>query len=241
MAPAINRTAVFLELAAFLGVSAFCIATQPPLLQQDILKRCQDALLVRHLPIRGLSVDGRDVVLTGSPDSPILSPQALQAVNSVPGVRSVKTVSSGNAEPRTPSDDPTAPASVEPPSALTPATAAQQQDVQLKIDRLLAAESINFKPDTAVLTVESSLVLDKIVSYLTEAPSLSCEIRGYDSQPREYRQNWVLALQRALATEDYLESKGIAAWRLSTHAFQVGQETAGRPSDRIVDFVVRAR
>lgn len=244
MPPALNRTAIVLDLAALVSVSVFCVSTQAPLIQQDILKRCQDALLVRHISMKGVAVEGRDVVLSDTGESEIASVRARLALEQVPGVRSVKTIivadttgarggEAGGGRARELDGEVN--------GVLEPATEAQEKDTQGKIDRVLDTEAIRFKGETAVLTTESGAVLDKIVAYLAEAPNLICEIRGYDSHPRAMRQNWVLALQRSLATEDYLIGKGVAAWRLSTHAFQIGDGTAGRRTDRIIDLVVRAR
>jgi outer membrane protein OmpA-like peptidoglycan-associated protein len=234
MAPPLNRTAILINLAIFVGFSVFCISTQAPLIQEDILKRCQDVLTMHHIPIRGLTVDGRDVVLSGAPESAIASARARRVVQQVPGVRTVRTklISAGAKGVPHSSDDNGVP---ELP------TSTQQREVQARIDGVLQNQSITFRPDSAVLTPESGAVLDQIAAYLAESPTVLCEIRGYDSQSREARQKWLLALQRALAAEDYLESKGIADWRLSTRVFQIGEGTEGRRTDRVVDFVVKAR
>ena len=255
MAPPLNRSAIFLNLAAFFGVGVFCISTDAPIIQQDIKERCQDTLLLHRISIKGLDVDGRDVILTGAPESALLSPPARSAVAAVRGVRAVLTrvLPAGPA----PASDIGANESTSPqtPNPLL------QQEVQRKIDRVLENQGISFKADTTALTPQSELALDQIATYLAQAPSLLCEIRGYDIQlPEageaeagqnnlqqrdlhqiETRQNWVLALQRALAAEDYLEGKGIADWRLSTRAYHVGEGTEGRRTDRPLDLVVRTR
>jgi hypothetical protein len=237
MASALNRTAIVFNLAAFVGISVLCISTQAPRMQGDILKRCQDTLLMHRIPIRGLSVDGRDVVLRGTPNSAITSDNTRLAIQAVLGVRSIRmefisgTLDSGLDFPGTLDDRP----------ALEPPPNRQQQEAQARIDRVLQDHELTFKTDSAVLALESQPALDQIVAILVQTPGLVCEIRGYARQPREARQKWLLALQRALATEDYLESKGIADWRLSARAREIGEGTAGRPTDRLVDFIVKAR
>lgn len=232
MAPPLNRTAILLDLTAFVGVSVFCIITQAPLIQQDILKRSQDALLTHRIQIRGLAVDGRDVVLNGTADAAIASVRAQRIVEEVAGVRRVRIEVLEGTQANSPG-------SLE--SGLESATEGQQKDVQAKIDSVLENQSITFQTDSAVLTAESEAVLNKIIVYLKETPNLACEIRGYNSQPRGARQDWVMAFQRALATEDYLEARGIADWRLSTRAFQTGEGGEVRRTDRVVDLVVRAK
>jgi outer membrane protein OmpA-like peptidoglycan-associated protein len=228
MAPRLNRTAIFLNLAAFLGVSVFCVSTDAPMIQQDILKRCQDTLLMRRVSIRGLAVDGRDVRLSGGAQEPIVSPAVVSAVQHVAGVGTVETVvqkgGSANAGP--------------PNSA---ASQARAEDIQRKIDEVLENQGISFKTDTTTLTRESELALDKIATYLAGAPGMLCEIRGYDIQTPAGRQNWVLALQRALAVEDYLEGKGIPDWQLSTRAFHAGEMAGERRALRPLDFLVQEK
>jgi outer membrane protein OmpA-like peptidoglycan-associated protein len=223
MARVVNRTAILINLGAFVAFSVFCVSTQAPLIQQDILKRCQDALLIHKLPIEGLSVDGRDVVLSGPPESEIISAQARTVLSDVRGVREIRVW-------------------VLPESQAATGVSAQQRKLQNKIDGVLEKQPIAFRTDSAMLTPESETALQQIAAYLAESPTLLCEIRGYDKDPSESRQNWVLALQRALSTEDYLVSNGIAEWRLSTRAFQSGEAVADRRhGDRVVDLVVRAR
>jgi outer membrane protein OmpA-like peptidoglycan-associated protein len=234
MALPLNRTGIFLDLMAFLGFSIFCISTEAPLIQQDILKRCQDALLMDHISIRGLSVDGRDVILSGPADSALMSARARLSLEGLAGVRTIRTEpisAAGNAEMDRLDDNRIA----EPP------TKSQQSEAQNRIDTILQNEALGFKADTATLTPESERSLDKIAAILSSSPNLLCDIRAYDSHPRDAHKTWVLALQRALATEDYLVAKGIAEWRLSTQALQTGERSDGRRTDRIVDLVVRVR
>jgi outer membrane protein OmpA-like peptidoglycan-associated protein len=225
----LNLRAIYLTLAATVGVGVLYISVEAPKIQQDILGRCQDALTTHRISSDGLSVDGRDVLLSGPTDSAIVSARAYAAVEEVSGVRVVTT-------------------RILPGSALSgPALAGTggstvEKEIQAKIDGVLQNQSIGFKADSTLLTAESELALDRIASYLAEAPTLLCEIRGYDSKPPEDRQTWVLTLQRALATEDYLESKGIANWRLAAKPVQVSESImAARRTDRLIDLVVLSR
>jgi outer membrane protein OmpA-like peptidoglycan-associated protein len=225
MAAALNRPAIFVDLAAFVLVSVFCISTEAPIIQQDILWRCQDALLLHRIPIRGLSVDGRDVLLSGSKQSPITSKRARSAVEAVNGVR-VVTIR------------------VSPAVAQAPAGGSVEPSVQQEIDRLLGKEGIAFKAGTTSLTPESESALDKIATYLSEASSLQCEIRSSDAATPEVKQDRMLAFERALATEDYLEAKGIAGARLSIdtyhpgNTFHAGEDAASRTSDNQESFLI---
>ena len=229
MAPTVNRTALVLNLTAFVGFSVFCVSTEAPLMQQDILVRCRETLVRHRIPVDGLTVNGRDVILSGPPDSAITNSATQSLIAATPGVRDVRVnVSySENAHPTK--------------TGLEVPGNQQQQDLQTKIDLVLENQGIAFKTDSTVITPDSGVALDKIASYLSAATNLRCEIRGYDNHPNESKQSWVLAMQRALATEDYLVAKGIAEWRLSAHAFQNGEGSEGRPTNRTVDLVVKAR
>jgi len=157
------------------------------------------------------------VLLSGDAQSPLLSPVIVSAVEQVQGVRVVKT--------RILADN----------VYTGPLNSA---DLERKIDEVVENQGISFKTDTTTLTPESERALDKIATYLAGAPGMLCEIRGYDIQTAAGHQNWVLALQRALAVADYLEGKGIPDWQLSTRAFHAGEEhRAARP----LDFLVRVK
>jgi outer membrane protein OmpA-like peptidoglycan-associated protein len=241
MAPPLNRAALILNLAAFLFVTVICLSTQAPIIQQEILKRCQDELLNHHLSLEGLAVDGRDVTLSGRPYDAVTSVRARRLLAQVRGVRVVKTrVLTVQSEAGGKAKQEPAPGS-DGDAALTPGTIAEQNMIQDKIDAALRQRAITFKTDSAVLMPETGAVLDLIAASLAENPNVACEIRGYDSHPLEIRQGRELALQRALATEAYLASKGVGAWRLSAHAFRIGEGAGGRPADRVVDVVVKAR
>lgn len=229
MAPAVNRTALVLNLTAFVGFSVFCVSTQAPLMQQDILVRCRETLVRHRIPVDGLTVNGRDVILSGPPDSAITNSATQSVIAAVRGVRDVRVNVSYSENSHSIKTGLEAPRNQ------------QQHDLQTKIDGVLENQGIAFKTESTVLTADSAVALDKIASYLSEATNMRCEIRGYDNHPKDSRQIWVLAMQRALATEDYLVGKGIAEWRLSAHAFQSGEGSEGRPTNRTVDLVVKAR
>lgn len=223
------RSGIVLSLLTFVGFSVFCISIEAPLIQDDILKRSQDLLLAHHIPISGLSVNGRDVILTGPSDSVLTSPHTLHLLEQMKGVRVVTVRHQDGASDAYPD------------SSLRPSGNTQQHEIQQKVDGVLQNKEISFERGTAVLTPESEALLDRISSLLLEASSLQCDIRGYYDAGTDSRDNWTLALQRTLAVEDYLISKGVAEWRLSTHASQAGELSDRRPANRIVDLLVEVR
>ena len=94
------------------------------------------------------------------------------------------------------------------------------------------------KSSITTLTPRSRIVLDSIVSILSRAPNLRCEIRGISQASPNEQKEWMMSLQRALATEDYLVSKGVADWRLSAQAFRTGTGAGGQQQ---IEFVVKER
>lgn len=222
------RISVLVNIAVFVGFSGLYIFTEAPLIQADILKRCQDVLLARNLPAKDLSVDGQDVFLSGPPESAVTAPRTRHLLEQVRGVRLV-AVKAGDST-----------GDISPDSGNRPSSNWQQRDTQLKIDRVLKNQEITFETGDAVLTPEGEALLDKISSFLMEASSLQCEIRGFYNTAADSHQNWTLALQRTLATEDYLIGKGVAEWRLSTQASQANNGD-GRPANRVIDLVVEVR
>ena len=218
MAPSINRTAIVLNLTAFFAFVVLCEMTQVPMIQEDILKRCQDAFMTHGIPIQGLSVEGRDVVLKGLPQSEIISSRTYSLAAGLNGVRDVRTKVVHQ-------DSVTADEKV-----LAPVASTRQRELQDKIDRLLDNREIEFSPDSAELTPASEKVLDEVSRYLTEDRGFRCEIWVYASP--DPGQGVTRAMLRALSTEDFLIGKGIAEWRLSAYALKFGgQEQGLSPKD----------
>jgi outer membrane protein OmpA-like peptidoglycan-associated protein len=226
-----SRLSVGVWAAVSLAFGYICISSRAPMIEEDIAARCRAALVSRQIKPEGLSVSGRDVLLTGTETSAIASEETRIMLEHVKGVRVVK-VQYGSGE------------------AASGAYAGPKQEeqvdararvIQEMINGVLQNERIEFKPDSATLTPRSRIVLDSIVSILSRAPNLRCEIRGNSQASSNEQRDWMMSLQRALATEDYLVSKGVADWRLSAQAFRTGTG-AGQPGGRHqIEFVVKER
>jgi outer membrane protein OmpA-like peptidoglycan-associated protein len=220
-----SRLSVGLCVAVCLVLDYLCIAIRAPLIEEDIAARCRAALIAHQIKPEGLSVSGRDVLLTGTETSAIASEETRILLEHVKGVRLVKVQY----------------ASVEPSGAYAGPRQDEQVDararvIQEMINAVLQNERVEFKPDSATLTPRSRIVLDSIVSILSRAPNLRCEIRGISQASSNEQHDWMMSLQRALATEDYLVGKGVADWRLSAQAFRTG---AG--AQQQIEFVVKER
>ena len=67
----------------------FCIRMHAPMIQQDVIRTGASVLAANHIPSQGMSVDGRDVLLTGPAGSAQVSEATQKLAASVEGVRMV--------------------------------------------------------------------------------------------------------------------------------------------------------
>lgn len=82
-----------------------------------------------------------------------------------------------------------------------------------------AAQRIQFTSAKADLLSQSLKVLDEVVKILNDNPELKVVIEGHTSGDGNFDANMKLSDARANAVKNYLQSKGIAALRLSAKGF----------------------
>jgi outer membrane protein OmpA-like peptidoglycan-associated protein len=92
--------------------------------------------------------------------------------------------------------------------------------------RTLVLEGVNFATNKAVLTPESSAVLDKIAASLRDWPDVKVEVGGHTDSSGEASHNLKLSGQRAKAVVEYLVGKGIDASRITAKAYGEGSPIA---------------
>ena len=138
------------------------------MIQQDISERVVQALAAEHISSQTVSVDGRDVLLTGPAKSIQVSEATQKIVSDIYGVRTV-SVHTLDAQP-------------DASTVSAPAPPAQTVS-QSKIDSLLEQDVVEFSPGSADLTTHGKEVLDQVAPVLLGSPALNCEIQGHtDSQ-----------------------------------------------------------
>jgi OOP family OmpA-OmpF porin len=111
---------------------------------------------------------------------------------------------------------------------------------------LAIAGQINFASGSAVLSAESTAILDGVVEALLENQSAQLVVRGHTDDVGSAASNETLSEKRAQAVVNYLVSGGIDSTRLT--AIGVGEAepiasnatTAGRAQNRRIEFVVRS-
>jgi len=84
-------------------------------------------------------------------------------------------------------------------------------------------KDVKFESDKAVLMNSSYPTLDKIVAILNGNPGISVEIQGHTDSTASAEYNIDLSQRRAETVMNYLESKGIAASRMTAHGYGEGQ------------------
>jgi len=84
---------------------------------------------------------------------------------------------------------------------------------------------IYFDLNSSVITDEAKVVLDSLVVFLKESPTVKIEIRSHTDSRASNKYNIWLSNQRASKSYDYLVNKGISANRLSRQGFGESQLT----------------
>lgn len=197
------------------------------MIQQDVSQRVQSVLASHQIPSGGMSVDGRDVLLTGPTGSIQVADSTRKLVADTEGVRAVSV--------RTTEVTPDA------------STIPTKNETQRKLDMLLRQDVVEFNPASADLSAHGREVLDQVASLLAAAPASSWEIQGNTDSQGNPEANLALSYRRAVETRNYLVNKGIAPERLTTKGYGdtqpiAGNETAeGRRKNRRINFVLKEK
>ena len=108
--------------------------------------------------------------------------------------------------------------------------------------RNIVLEGVNFATGSAVLTADARAVLDRMAVALVNAPDVNVEVAGYTDNTGSRTLNVRLSGQRAESVRAYLESKGVAASRMTAKGYgpddpMASNDTAeGRLQNRRVEL-----
>ena len=169
-----------------------------------------------------VSVDGRDVALTGKIQA---AAQREQLVSELRGIDGVRIVTDDMRE-----FDP---------------------ELQAKNDRLafkqaiekLDASSVRFEPNSTALSEGSDLALDNVAALLRDAPQRQIKITGHTDNSGNAQTNLRISRQRAQSVADSLIRKGVTEEQLIVQGFGHTQPLysndteAGRSRNRRIEFV----
>ncbi|WP_199431412.1 OmpA family protein [Qaidamihabitans albus] len=193
-------------------------------IESDLAARARAALGEAGLPAAGVTFDGRDARIGDVP--PEQAQRALDAVRELDGVRTAELAEpAAEREPEFSGDE--------------------RQRLQADLDRLLAAQPITFRPDTAELTPQGERAVSQVVDLVEKAPTdTTFEIGGHvapvpGGDPRTAEE---LSRQRAEAVADRLVAAGIARERVHPVGYgdtRPRSDGGASELDRRVEITVR--
>jgi len=115
--------------------------------------------------------------------------------------------------------------------------------VDITDSALRLSEPIVFEGDTHKLGGESFAVLDTVVQILSDYPSITLEVQGHTDSRGEEEPNQRISEQHAAAVVAYLQSRGVAASRLTqkgygeTRPIESNRTSQGRAINRRIELV----
>jgi len=118
----------------------------------------------------------------------------------------------------------------------------KKPEIAVEVGKTIVLEGVYFQNGKAALTVNSEVILDKVVRTMQENPDIEVEIWGFSDSRGNYDFNVKLSKRRADSVRDYLVRKGVYGSRINTKGF--GPENpiapnntkAGRAKNRRIEF-----
>lgn len=125
-------------------------------------------------------------------------------------------------------------------------------DVDMRLAKIEVGKSyrvsdIRYATNSAEITGASRYILDELIGFLNENPSISIEVQGHTDNVGALADNMRLSEDRALTVADYLEAQGISPQRLTSIGLGPTMPVAsndteiGRASNRRTAFVIVKR
>lgn len=122
-------------------------------------------------------------------------------------------------------------------------------EVEMKLSRIEVGKSyrmsdIKYATSSAEITKSSEYILDELISFLKENPTVRIEVQGHTDNVGSLEDNMALSNDRAFTVRTYIESHGIAGGRLAskgygpTEPLASNDTQAGRAQNRRTQFVI---
>ena len=117
----------------------------------------------------------------------------------------------------------------------------------IEVGKSYRVNDINYATNSAEITGPSLHILDQLVVFLTENPSVRIAIHGHTDNVGNLADNMTLSMERAFNVMSYLQEHGIDAGRLSFEGFGPNRPVAsndspeGRARNRRTEFVIVSR
>ncbi len=213
---------------ALAALCFICVRNHAVPIQNDIQTRVSTTLNDAGYQFAGLSVDGRDVILTGTAPSEEVRTRAAGIARAVRGVRVLDN-------------------QIE----VVDVAAVEEQQIeeantcQADFNQLLTAENIRFRSGSAELLTEGVNLLNQMSAVAANCPAAAIEIAGHTDSIGGTALNQNLSQLRADAVRQYLINQGIDAERLTavgygeTAPIATNRSAAGRAQNRRIEFRVQ--
>lgn len=125
-------------------------------------------------------------------------------------------------------------------------------DVEMRLEKIEVGKSyrvndIRYATNSAAITRSSEYILDELIVFLKENPSVRIEIQGHTDNVGGLEKNMALSNDRAFTVKEYLQAHGIAGGRLTSKGFgptvpvASNDTEAGRAENRRTAFVITGR
>ena len=233
-------------LGALAIVMLLCVWIHAPKIEAALAERARAVVAEMHADWAGIEADGRDIIVHGTAPDRDVAARLRQAIENIPGVRSVSfeatALAAAETAPRSASESSIAASQQEeqeeaPPvsgeaadtstaSDTSSATAAMptQDDseplplahCQQQVDALLADNPLHFRKGSAALQEGSKKLLDRMAVALAACPGTKLTITGHTDSRGDATSNQRLSETRAMAVADYLAVRGVAKERITT-------------------------
>lgn len=118
---------------------------------------------------------------------------------------------------------------------------------RIAVNKSYRVNDINFATNSAEITRTSELILDELLAFLKENPTIKIRIEGHTDNVGRIEDNMALSNDRAFTVMGYLQEKGIASGRLSfkglgpTKPVASNDSPEGRAQNRRTEFIIVAR
>jgi outer membrane protein OmpA-like peptidoglycan-associated protein/tetratricopeptide (TPR) repeat protein len=118
---------------------------------------------------------------------------------------------------------------------------------KIEVGRSYRVNDIKYPTSSADITKSSEYILDELITFLKENPSVKIRIEGHTDNVGAVADNMALSNDRAFTVMGYLQGKGIAAGRLNfkglgpTRPIKSNDTPEGRAANRRTEFVIVSR
>lgn len=118
---------------------------------------------------------------------------------------------------------------------------------KIEVGRSYRVNDIKYATNSADITKSSEHILDELIGFMKDNPSVKIRIEGHTDNVGGMQENMVLSNDRAFTVMGYLQDKGVAAGRLSfkglgpTMPLKSNDTPEGRAENRRTEFVIVSR